>query len=118
MIQTVEQPEDRALVTDGDFELRAYPPPVAGEVTPTGDLRQALRAGFGPLARYIFARDRAGPDIAMTAPVPQSPDEPDRNAWTVRFIMPSGLALAELPEPGSPGGTPGRDPRAPWPPCA
>ena len=31
--------------------------------------------GFGPLADYIFAKDRAGEKIAMTAPVTQAPRE-------------------------------------------
>lgn len=119
VVQNVEQPDYRTLIADGDFELRAYPPLVVAEVTRAGDRHEALKAGFGPLARYIFARDRAGPSIAMTAPVTQESARPglatdapiamtapvlqsaaDADAWTVRFVMPAEHALAELPEPG------------------
>jgi hypothetical protein len=123
VVQNVEQPDYRALISDGDFELRAYPPLVVAEVTRPGDRTASLKSGFGPLARYIFARDRAGPGIAMTAPVTQEPalprlasdapiamtapvlqsaEDAGDAAWTVRFVMPAEHALADLPAPGDP----------------
>jgi hypothetical protein len=96
VIQNVEQPPYRTLVQEGPFELRDYPPLVVAEVAPEGDRRQALSAGFGSLAGYIFARDREGERIAMTAPVTQSRAG---DAWAVRFFMPSGYGLDRLPEP-------------------
>jgi DNA gyrase inhibitor GyrI len=96
VIQNVEQPSYRALLRDGDFELRDYPPLVVAEVRRQGGRRQALSAGFGPLAGYIFARERDGERIAMTAPVTQIRDE---GGWVVRFFMPAGYGTDRLPEP-------------------
>lgn len=107
----VERPAYSALLTDGKFEVRNYPPLVVAEVTRTGDRRSAVRNGFGPLAAYIFAKERDGDKIAMTAPVTQQKREKiamtapvtqtrnDDDAWSVRFIMPSKYALADLPKP-------------------
>lgn len=81
---------------DGDIELRSYPPLVVAEVTRSGSRDQAVRAGFGPLARYIFAKERSGPAIAMTAPVTQTEQG---NSWTIQFVMPSAYGLASLPKP-------------------
>jgi hypothetical protein len=82
--------------SDGSMEIRDYPALTVAEVTRTGTRDQAVRSGFGPLARYIFARERQGEKIAMTAPVTQISDG---NAWTIQFIMPSGYSLQNLPRP-------------------
>ncbi|MEI7599397.1 MAG: heme-binding protein [Aestuariivirga sp.] len=82
--------------TDGPIEIRDYPALTVAEVTRSGSRDQAVRAGFGPLARYIFASERPGPKIAMTAPVTQHQGE---GSWTVQFIMPSGYTLDSLPKP-------------------
>ena len=122
VIQNVEQPDYVVVISDGDFELRDYPPLVVAETTRTGSRGEGLSAGFGPLARYIFAKERGGDaqteTIAMTAPVQQQPARgPDSDAkiamtapvtqraeddgrWTVQFIMPSRYRLADLPAPG------------------
>jgi effector-binding domain-containing protein len=55
-----------------------------------------VQSGFSPLARYIFAKDRSGEKIAMTAPVVQ---KPINDKWTVSFILPSNISLEEAPEP-------------------
>jgi hypothetical protein len=99
VVQNVEQPPSRTLVQDGPFELRDYPSLVVAEAAPEGDRRQALSAGFGSLAGYIFAKDREGERIAMTAPVTQSRAGDD---WAVRFFMPAGYGLDRLPAPAGP----------------
>ena len=116
VVQNVEHPAYESVLLDRDFEVRDYPPLVVAEVRRSGDREQGLRDGFGPLARYIFARERGGEPIAMTAPVQQqaiAADEkiamtapvtqsPDgENNWVVRFIMPSALNLEALPTPGN-----------------
>jgi hypothetical protein len=117
VVQNVETPEYVAVDSDGAFEIRDYPALVVAETTRTGARREALGSGFGPLARYIFAKERAGEKIAMTAPViQQRPDDgaeriamtapviqsaAGEDAWTVRFIMPSGYSLDKLPEPAT-----------------
>lgn len=85
--------------SEGAFELREYPALRVAEVTTRGTRQEGARAGFGPLARYIFAREREGQKIAMTAPVTQEPAAED--GWRVRFIMPEGYALDDLPAPTS-----------------
>ncbi len=106
----VETPAYAVEVSDGDFELRRYPALAVATVRMSGDRGAAVRAGFGPLARYIFARDRGGEKIAMTAPVTQTPEKiamtapvtqgPARGGgWTIAFIMPQGRSLADLPAP-------------------
>lgn len=116
IVQNVETPDYEVVTKEGDFELRDYPSLVVAEIDTAGSRQQGLSSGFGPLARYIFAKERAGDrvamtapvqqravapgeKIAMTAPVTQTATEDDR--WTVQFIMPSEYALDDLPEPGN-----------------
>ncbi len=94
---SVEKPPYESVSLDGDFELRDYAEQVVAEVTTTGARQQAVSAGFGPLAGYIFAKERAGEKIAMTAPVTQTSGE--GGEWVVRFIMPSEYTLETLPKP-------------------
>jgi hypothetical protein len=120
VVQNVETPSYSVVEQDGDFELRDYPAMVVAEVARTGSRGEALSAGFGPLARYIFAKERAGERIAMTAPVEQqqanvlAPDAriamtapvtqsrtDDTDGWSVRFIMPAEYDLGQLPAPAS-----------------
>ena len=84
------------IEAEGDKEIRAYPALVVAEVVRTGSRDEAVRSGFGPLARYIFARERQGEKIAMTAPVTQ---KADGASWTIQFIMPSAYDLDSLPRP-------------------
>ncbi len=108
VVRSVETPAYETIAVDGAFELRDYPALLAAEVERTGARDAAVRAGFRPLARYIFARGREGPKIAMTAPVTQlKVDSPVEDpaappAWRVRFLMPSKYAMDGLPAP-SPG---------------
>ncbi len=94
--QTVETPAYQIEAAQGAFEVRNYPAMVAAQVERTGNRGAAVRAAFSPLAGYIFAKDRPGEKIAMTAPVTQEPDE---NGWVVSFIMPAGRSIADLPVP-------------------
>jgi effector-binding domain-containing protein len=103
VVQNVEQPEYDLVEQDGDFELRDYPALTVAMVRRGGGRRDALSAGFGPLARYIFAKERDGDKIAMTAPVIQQPQAGDAGAgdWTVGFIMPRDAVAAGLPDPAN-----------------
>lgn len=106
VIQNVEQPAYQVVEQQQPFELRDYPTLIVAEVRREGSRAQALSDGFGPLARYIFAKERASGDderIAMTAPVTQT--RTDDASWAVRFIMPSRYRLGDLPAPA------GQDPR-------
>jgi DNA gyrase inhibitor GyrI len=96
-VSTVEQPKYTAVVTDGAIELRDYPTLVMAEVTRQGDRGDAVRSGFSPLAAYIFAKNREGETVSMTAPVLQAAG-PSDTAWVIRFVMPSKYTLETLPK--------------------
>ena len=90
---TVEQ-------ADGVFEIRRYPALLVAETALPGGRKVALNTGFRRLARYIFAEDRPDGDrrkIAMTAPVLS---DQAGGRWRTRFVLPRGLAAADLPQPG------------------
>jgi DNA gyrase inhibitor GyrI len=111
VVSNVEQPKYDLVRQDGAIEIRDYPALVVAEVTRRGDRNSAVRQGFGPLAAYIFAKDRAGETIsmtapvmqnretfAMTAPVTQTPIDVDGTTWLIRFVMPAQYTLETLPE--------------------
>jgi hypothetical protein len=94
--RSIETPAYSVVHTYGDVELRRYPEMTLAQVTRSGTRRKSVQSGFSPLARYIFAKDRSGEKIAMTAPVVQ---KPINDKWTVSFILPSDISLEEAPEP-------------------
>jgi hypothetical protein len=110
--RNTEQPEYRLVRKDDAFELRDYPALLTATVTLTGGRENALNRGFRRLAGYIFAKDRPGEQIAMTAPVMQDKDRKiamtapvlqdaadDPESWRVRFVMPGEYTRETLPEP-------------------
>jgi hypothetical protein len=96
---TIETPPYTVAERDGRFELRDYPGFTVAEVVTRGEREAAVRAGFRPLARYIFARERDGEKIAMTAPVTQARVAEGAAEWRVRFVMPRRYRLDDLPRP-------------------
>ena len=105
-----EEPEYRPLATDGDHQIRDYPAMTVAETVVTGPRKDALSKGFRILSDYLTAKSREGEKLAMAVPVmqdggdPMSSDPPLfdddlEGAWRTRFIMLSGLARDELPEP-------------------
>ncbi|MEM9354657.1 MAG: heme-binding protein [Pseudomonadota bacterium] len=99
-IDNVEHPRHTTLVSEDQFEVRAYPPITVAEFTVKGSRREAANKAFSPLADYIFAKERAGEKIAMTAPVTQAA-RPAADRWTVSFVMPAKYDLASLPKPAN-----------------
>ena len=95
-MRSIEIPPYSVVRTDGEFELRSYPEMTLAQVTRAGTRRHSVQAGFSPLARYIFAKDRVGEKIAMTAPVVQKPMD---DKWTVSFILPSNVSAEDAPKP-------------------
>ena len=93
----VAVPAYEVAEADGAIEVRDYPELVVAEITTKGSRGEAVRAGFSPLAGYIFAKEREGEKIAMTAPVTQRAEA--AGDWTVQFIMPEGYTLDTLPRP-------------------
>lgn len=109
-----EEPAFTLVQKQGNFEIRDYAPVIVAEVTLQGGAERARNAGFQPLADYIFAKDRKGPQIAMTAPVTQAPREQvamtapvtqradSASSWTVGFTMPASYTMETLPAPANP----------------
>lgn len=109
-----EEPAFTLVKKIGNFELRDYEPVIVAEVTLQGGAERARNSGFQPLADYIFAKDRKGPQIAMTAPVTQAPREQiamtapvtqradSSSSWTVGFTMPAEYTMKTLPAPVNP----------------
>ena len=106
--RATEEPGFRPLETDGDHQIRDYPPLTVAETVVNGPRRNALDQGFRILADYLFAKSRDGEKLAMTVPVMQDGGDPMASdpplfdddlegAWRTRFVMPKGLA--ELPDP-------------------
>jgi hypothetical protein len=107
-VKAAEEPPHTVVTSDGDFEIRDYPPLTVAEVTVRAPRHDAGNAGFRKLAGYIFGGNEGKQKIAMTAPVIEAPaggaDTRGRNreAWTIRFVMPPGVTLATAPKPDDP----------------
>ena len=108
--RATEEPGFRPLETDGDHQIRDYPPLTVAETVVNGPRRNALDQGFRILADYLFAKSRDGEKLAMTVPVMQDSGDPMASdpplfdddlegAWRTRFVMPHGRDSGELPEP-------------------
>lgn len=78
-----------------NFELRRYPAGVQIETVAKGDFVRAGNLGFGPLVRFISGNNKANRSIAMTAPVIQESAGPSTHM--VRFVLPKGLKVTEVP---------------------
>ena len=105
-----EEPEFRALESDGDHQIRDYPALTVAETLVNGPRREALDQGHRILADYLTARSRDGDELPMLNPViqdsgaPMASDPPLfdddlEGAWRTRVIMPAGLAADDLPDP-------------------
>ena len=105
-----EQPDYRTLLTDGDYQIRAYPSLVVAQTVVEGPRKMSLGNGFRALAGYIFARTRDGETLPMTVPVMQDGGDPMASdpplfddelegAWRTRFVMPAGRRIDDLPQP-------------------
>jgi hypothetical protein len=98
----------------GGFEVRQYEPMIVAEVTVEGRRGEAANRGFRLLANYIFGDNAPKAKIAMTAPVIQARGEKiamtapvaqiaaGEGRWIVRFVMPQGSTMANLPAPNDP----------------
>ena len=103
-----DEPDFRALESDGDHQIRDYPALTVAETVVSGPRRDALDQGHRILADYLSARSRDGEALPMMNPVIQDGGDPMASdppmfdddlegAWRTRFVMPG--ARGELPEP-------------------
>jgi hypothetical protein len=68
-----EEPRHTVLRTGDTFEVRRYEPYLVAETLVTGSAEDARNQGFRLLAGYIFGKNKGAREIAMTAPVAQTP---------------------------------------------
>jgi DNA gyrase inhibitor GyrI len=121
IVSNVEQPAYRILDKQGDIEIRDYPPMIVAETRTVGERQAAINEGFRAIADYIFGHNAGSRKVAMTAPVLQQSEEPAASpagagsattpiaptanaaaTWSVRFIMPAGSTMDNLPAPANP----------------
>ena len=112
--EQVEEPPYEVVDTIGDVEIRQYGPRLAAEADmgPGNGVNQGQNSAFMALAGFIFAQNREGPEVAMTAPVSveTAPEqiamtapvamEPGEEGRVMRFFMPSEYTMETLPKPG------------------
>lgn len=105
-----DEPDYRALESDGDYQIRDYPALTVAETVVNGARCDALDQGHRILADYLSARSRDGEALPMANPVIQDGGDPMgsdpplfdddlEGAWRTRFVMPEGRTAADLPEP-------------------
>jgi hypothetical protein len=112
--EQIEEPAYDVVDTIGEIEIRRYGPRLAAEADmgPGSGVNQGQNAAFMALAGFIFAQNREGPEVAMTAPVSVE-TLPEQIAMTapvametgeegrvMRFFMPAEYTLETLPKPG------------------
>lgn len=112
--RAVEEAEYRVLQQDGAIELREYAPSIVAETVVDAGFEDAGNRAFRTLFRYIDGENVAQQEIAMTAPVSQSPagrkiemtspvgQRPSSGGWAVSFMMPSAFTMDTIPRPSDP----------------
>ena len=84
----------RVLRTEGDFELRDYPPILVVETPMAG--AKGDDGSFMRLFRFIGGANAAKQEIAMTTPVLMSGESQSR---TMAFVLPAKMKPEEAPKP-------------------
>ena len=70
-VQAIEQTKYQVIESEGNFELRHYPPHIVAETQVEGDFSEVGNEAFRRLAGYINGQNRRKQTIPMTAPVSQ-----------------------------------------------
>jgi hypothetical protein len=108
---TTEEPEFQLVHKYETFEVRQYSGYTVAEIVVPGPAGEAGNQAFPVLAGYIFGKNKGARKFAMTAPVTQeaAPVKFPMTApvsqlaapggFRVQFVLPTGVALADAPEP-------------------
>lgn len=95
--QKTETQAYQVIQVDKEFEIRYYPAAVFAKVTSSAkSYRDLGNSGFRTLANYIFGGNSNKKQIPMTTPVHMDIGD---STSSMAFVMPSNLALKDLPEP-------------------
>ncbi|MFL6748077.1 MAG: SOUL family heme-binding protein [Sphingomicrobium sp.] len=108
--RAAEEPDFRALETEGSHQIRDYPALTVAEAVVEGPRKDALSDGYRILSDYLTARSREGEALPFAVPVMQDGGDPMASdpplfddglegAWRTRFIMPSASDDSGLPDP-------------------
>jgi hypothetical protein len=103
-------PDYRVLVSENEFEIRAYPAVTVAETIVRGGRKAALNHGYRILSDYLTARSRPGDKLPMRVPVFQDAGDPMASdppvfddavegGWRVRLTMPADDPSALPPPP-------------------
>ena len=111
----LEKPDYEILYEDGNIEYRLYEPYLVAqtEVSIDDNYNSASNEGFRRLFKYITGSNTSEVDIAMTAPVQMSMDDPGQkidmtapvkqlengNFLQVAFMLPSKFDMKSAPTP-------------------
>jgi len=107
--KSAEEPDYRALESDGDYQIRDYPALTVAETVVEGPRRDALKQGYQILTDYLFAKSREGEKLELAVPVLQDAGDPMASdpplfddelegAWRTRIVMPADRSVDDLPE--------------------
>jgi hypothetical protein len=102
------EPDFRVLLSEGDLQIRSYPPMMVAETVVAGPRKDALNEGYRILSDYLTAKSRAGEKLPMRVPVlqdagnPMASDPPlfddeVEGGWRVRLTLPDEGDLPEAP---------------------
>lgn len=109
-----EEAEYTVILTEDNFEVRAYAPHILAETLVEGKFGSAGNKAFSRLFKYITGNNTARQNIQMTAPVAQASNNEKiqmtapvgqqqiNDNWAVSFMMPASYTLETLPEPKDP----------------
>ncbi len=84
------------LLSEGNFEVRYYPPAVMASVDMEGSYDSMKNRGFRTLAGYIFGDNRRDMKISMTSPVRFLEQQ---EKVRMSFVMPPSMDMGDLPQP-------------------
>lgn len=113
-VMATEEAEYTVVLTEEDFEVRAYQPHILAEISIEGEFDGAGSKAFGRLFKYITGNNTSRQSIEMTAPVTQEPQsekikmtspvaqQQSGDSWAVSFMMPAASSRDTLPEPKDP----------------
>ncbi len=109
-----EEAEYSVLLSEEDFEVRAYQPHILAEIIVEGQFAGAGNKAFGRLFKYISGNNTSRQSIEMTSPVAQeaqsekikmtSPvaQQQSDDKWAISFMMPAASSMDTLPQPKDP----------------